>query len=472
MPYHWVNLGLNGFTSFIMSLSIVILAAGQGTRMCSALPKVLHPLGGAPLLLHVIRTAQLLNPGRIAVVYGHGGEQVRESLTGESVDWVLQDQQLGTGHAVDQAMPSVNEDDTVLILYGDVPLIQPDTLAGLAEKADAGKLAVLTAELDNPQGYGRMLRDNQGRLVGIVEQKDASETQLAIREINSGFLAAPAGRLRGWLQRLDNSNAQGEYYLTDVIAMAATDGVAVESTSATNEYEILGVNDRVQLAQLERIWQKRQSERLMRDGVTLADPTRLDIRGDVSTGKDCRIDINVVLEGAITLGERVSIGPGCVIKNATIGDDVEIFAHCVIEDGVIGTGCRVGPFARIRPETKLAEHVHVGNFVEIKKSTVARGSKINHLSYIGDTQIGSDVNIGAGTITCNYDGAYKHLTEIGNNVFIGSDTQLVAPVKVGDGATIGAGSTITRDVPDNELTLSRSKQQTITGWKRPVKDRT
>jgi len=472
MPYHKVSHGQIGFALFIMSLSIIILAAGQGTRMRSALPKVLHPLGGSPLLEHVIRTARELNPGRIAVVYGHGGEQVREKLAEASVDWVLQDKQLGTGHAVDQAMPSVNDDDTVLVLYGDVPLIQTGTLSALVEKANAGQLAVLTAALDNPQGYGRMLRDDKGNLVGIVEQKDASEEQLAIREINSGFLAAPAGRLRSWLQRLDNSNAQGEYYLTDVIAMAAADGVAVESAGAAYEYEILGVNDRVQLAQLERIWQRCQAESLMRNGVTLADPARLDIRGDVSAGTDCSIDINVVLEGKVTLGERVSIGPGCVIKNATIGDDVEIFAHCVIEDGDIGSGCRIGPFARIRPETKLAEQVHVGNFVEIKKSTVARGSKINHLSYIGDTNMGSGVNIGAGTITCNYDGAYKHLTEIGNNVFVGSDTQLVAPVKVGDGATIGAGSTITSNVPENELTLSRSRQQTVTGWKRPVKDKT
>jgi bifunctional UDP-N-acetylglucosamine pyrophosphorylase/glucosamine-1-phosphate N-acetyltransferase len=342
-----------------MSLSIIILAAGQGTRMRSALPKVLHPLGGMPLLQHVIRTAQTLDPARIAVVYGHGGEQVKQALANEPVEWVLQDEQLGTGHAVDQAMPSVRDDDTVLVLYGDVPLIQSGTLAALVEKADAGQLAVLTAELDNPQGYGRMLRDEQGRLVGIVEQKDATASQLAIQEINSGFLAAPAGQLRGWLQRLDNSNAQGEYYLTDVIAMAAGDGVPVESAGAANEYEILGVNDRVQLAQLERIWQCQQAESLMRDGVTLADPARLDIRGDVSAGQDCSIDINVVLEGKVTLGERVSIGPGCVIKNATIGDDVEIFPHCVIEDGVIGRGCRIGPFARIRPETKLAEQVHV-----------------------------------------------------------------------------------------------------------------
>ncbi len=455
-----------------MSLSIIILAAGQGTRMRSALPKVLHPLGGIPLLKHVIRTARQLDPARITVVYGHGGEQVREVLAEEAVEWVLQDRQLGTGHAVNQAMPSIPAEDTVLVLYGDVPLIQADTLAALVEKADAGQLAVLTAELDNPHGYGRMLRDESGRLVGIVEQKDASETQLDIREINSGFLAAPAGCLRGWLERLDNSNAQGEYYLTDIIAMAVTDGVPVESIRAAHEYEILGVNDRVQLAHLERVWQRLQAEALMRNGVTLADPARLDIRGDISVGQDCYIDINVVLEGRVVIGERVNIGPGCVIRNATIGDDVGVFAHCVIEEGEIGARCRIGPFARIRPETKLAEQVHVGNFVEIKKSAIARGSKINHLSYIGDTRMGSGVNIGAGTITCNYDGAHKHLTEIGDNVFVGSDTQLVAPVKVGDGATIGAGSTIVRDVPENELTLSRARQQTVSGWKRPVKGRT
>ena len=455
-----------------MSLNIIILAAGQGTRMCSAMPKVLHPLGGTPLLQHVIHTARLLDPGRITVVYGHGGERVKDALAGEAVEWVLQDQQQGTGHAVDQAMPSVRDEDTVLVLYGDVPLIRAGTLAVLVEKARAGSLAVLTAELDNPQGYGRMLRDDQGRLIDIVEQKDASAAQLLVHEINSGFLAAPGGLLRGWLQRLDNRNAQGEYYLTDVVAMAANDGVDVESVSATDEHEILGVNDRVQLAQLERIWQHRQAETLMRGGVTLADPSRLDVRGDVSAGRDCRIDINVVLEGKISLGERVRIGPGCVLKNVTIGDDTELFAHCVIEDSIIGNSCLVGPFARTRPETQLADQVRVGNFVEIKKSTIAKGSKINHLSYIGDTHMGSGVNIGAGTIVCNYDGAYKHLTEIGDNVFVGSDTQLVAPVRVGDGATIGAGSTITHDVPENELTLSRSKQQTIAGWTRPSKDKT
>lgn len=437
--------------------------------MRSGLPKVLHPLGGSPLLQHVIHTAKDLDSTTIHVVYGHGGEQVRAALEHEDVSWVLQEQQLGTGHAVDQAMPSVKKDGVVLVLYGDVPLIKADTLARLVAQAEQGSLSVLTATLDNPFGYGRMVRDADDRLTGIVEQKDASEEQLAIREINTGFLAAPAGRLRGWLRQLDKSNAQGEYYLTDVVAMAAADSVPVDSVCADDEFEILGVNDRVQLATLEREYQHRQAEQLMRNGTTLADPARLDVRGEVITGNDCYLDINTVFEGKVTLGEGVRIGPNCCIKNATIGDGVEIFANCVIEDSVIGKQSRIGPFARIRPGTELAAQVHVGNFVEIKKTRIATGSKVNHLSYIGDTRMGSGVNVGAGTIVCNYDGATKHLTEIGDNVFIGSDSQLVAPVRVGDGATIGAGSTITHDVPPDELTLSRSKQETRPGWKRPVK---
>jgi bifunctional UDP-N-acetylglucosamine pyrophosphorylase/glucosamine-1-phosphate N-acetyltransferase len=452
-----------------MSLSVIILAAGQGTRMRSTLPKVLHPLGGFPLLQHVIRAAQQLEPSNIHVVYGHGGERVREVLGHEAVNWVLQDQQLGTGHAVDQAMPSVSDNDTLLVLYGDVPLISAETLRPMLAAAENGGLSVLTATLDNPQGYGRIIRDADGRLAGIVEQKDASETQLEIREINTGFLAAPAARLRGWLNRLDNSNTQQEYYLTDVIAMAAADGVDVSSAAAEYEYEILGVNDRLQLSALERIYQRRQAERLMQSGVTLADPGRFDVRGDISVGQDSFIDANVILEGLVKIGDNVKIGPNCLIIDSFIGDDVEILSHCVIQDADIGAASRIGPFARLRPETRLADHVHVGNFVEIKKSRVAAGSKINHLSYIGDTRMGSKVNVGAGTITCNYDGANKHLTEIGDDVFIGSDTQLVAPVKVGDGATIGAGSTITREVPAGELVLSRCPQQLRPGWKRPVK---
>jgi len=437
--------------------------------MRSALPKVLHPLGGFPLLQHVIRAAQQLAPSSIHIVYGHGGERVRDALGHEAVNWVLQDRQLGTGHAVDQVMPLVRGSDTLLVLYGDVPLIRAETLGHLVAQAENGCLSVLTATLDDPQGYGRMIRDADGKLAGIVEQKDASEEQLKIREINTGFLAAPAAKLRSWLDQLDNSNAQGEYYLTDVLAMAAADGVGVASVSAESEHEILGVNDRVQLSTLERIYQRSQAERLMRSGVTLADPGRFDVRGHICSGQDCFIDTNVILCGSVKIGNNVKIGSNCLIKNVIIGDDVEILSHCVIEDAEIGTASRIGPFARIRPETRLADHVHVGNFVEIKKSSVATGSKINHLSYIGDTRMGSKVNVGAGTIICNYDGAYKHLTEIGDDVFIGSDTQLVAPVKVGDGATIGAGSTITREVPSGQLVLSRSPQQVRPGWKRPVK---
>ena len=452
-----------------MSLSIVILAAGQGTRMRSDLPKVLHPIGGTPLLRHVINTASKLNPDRIHVVYGHGGDRVREVLADADVVWTEQAEQLGTGHAVDQVMPDISDDSAVLVLYGDVPLIRPETLQPMVEQARNGKLSVLTAVLDNPFGYGRMLRDDKGRLACIVEHKDASEAQLQINEINTGFLAAPAGLLRGWLSKLDNSNVQGEYYLTDIIAMAVSDGVEVESASAADEFEVLGVNDRVQLAGLERAYQGRQAEQLMRNGVTLADPGRIDIRGELITGNDCSIDVNVIFEGNVKLGNGVCIGPNCVISNSRIGDGTRVFANCVIEDAHIGGSSRIGPFARIRPETELDERVHIGNFVEVKKSKIAAGSKVNHLSYIGDTHMGSGVNVGAGTITCNYDGANKHLTEIGDDVFIGSDTQLVAPVKVGDGATIGAGTTVTREVPAGELTLSRNPQKTIDGWRRPVK---
>lgn len=452
-----------------MNLSVIILAAGQGKRMRSELPKVLHPLGGLPLLQHVIHTAKELGSTTIHVVYGHGGEQVREALAHEDVNWVLQQQQHGTGHAVDQAMHLIADDDVVLVLYGDVPLIKADTLASLVAQAEQGNLSVLTATLDNPFGYGRMVRGADGGLTGIVEQKDASEAQLHIKEINTGFLSAPAGKLRDWLNRLDNSNAQGEYYLTDVVGMAAGDGAVVGSIGVEDEYEILGVNDRAQLATLERVYQSRMAEQLMRSGTTLADPVRIDVRGELVAGIDCFIDVNCVVEGKVALGARVRIGPNCYIKNSSIGDDVEILANCVIEDSTIGRQSRIGPFARLRPETELAERVHVGNFVEVKKSRIATGSKVNHLSYIGDTHMGSNVNVGAGTITCNYDGAYKHLTEIGNDVFIGSDSQLIAPVKIGDGSTIAAGSTITREVPPGELTISRSPQETRVGWKRPVK---
>ncbi len=452
-----------------MGIEIIILAAGQGTRMRSALPKVLHPLGGAPLLQHVIATAQTLNADAIHVVYGHGGEQVRAALADMPVQWVEQTQQLGTGHAVAQALPAIADGQTVLVLYGDVPLIEADTLQTLAAPAMGGDFGLLTAFLDDPFGYGRILRDDTGQVIGIVEQKDASEEQRCINEINTGFLAANAGQLRQWVAQLDTGNAQGEYYLTDIIALAHRDGVPIHTSQPKTLFETLGVNDRVQLAALERHYQFQRAETLMRAGVTVRDPSRLDVRGTLSMGRDGLVDVNVVFEGQVEIGERVSIGPNTLIRNARIGDDVTIFANCVIEDAEIGSASRIGPFARLRPETRLSDHVHVGNFVEIKKSDVAAGSKINHLSYIGDSSIGGRVNIGAGTITCNYDGANKHRTIIGDDVFIGSDTQLVAPVSVGDGATIGAGSTITRDAPAGELTLSRSKQQTRTGWKRPVK---
>jgi bifunctional UDP-N-acetylglucosamine pyrophosphorylase/glucosamine-1-phosphate N-acetyltransferase len=452
-----------------MKLSIIILAAGQGTRMCSGMPKVLHPLGGRPLLAHVIDSARALDAADIHVVIGHGAESVRELFADAGVQWVMQEQQLGTGHAVAQAMPDIADDHVVLVMYGDVPLVRKSTLEPLCTTAAQGFVGLLTAELDDPSGYGRILHHADGSIRCIVEEKDASNSERNIREINTGFLAAPAGALRRWVDALDNSNAQGEFYLTDVIARAVGDGVGVRGISAPSITEVMGINDRMQLAAQERSYQRRQAQDCMRRGVTLIDPERFDLRGTLTAGQDVVIDVNAVLEGDVRLGQRVSIGPNVVLRNARMGDDVIILANCVIEDADIGNAARIGPFARVRPETRLAENTHVGNFVEIKKSEVAAGSKINHLSYIGDSSIGRGVNIGAGTITCNYDGANKHRTIIGDNAFIGSDTQLVAPVTVGDGATIGAGSTITRDAPAGELTLSRSEQQTRKGWKRPVK---
>lgn len=454
-----------------MELSIIILAAGQGTRMHSALPKVLHPLGGRPLLAHALDTAHRLGASLVHVVIGHGAERVRQAFDHANVHWVVQEQQLGTGHAVAQVMPELPDSRIVLVMYGDVPLITPETLKPLLDIASGDGLAVLTAVLENPTGYGRILQDADGSIHGIVEEKDASDEQRGIREINSGFLAASAGRLRRWVQALDNRNVQGEFYLTDVVALAVRDGVPVRGVRVADPQEILGVNDRIQLATLERRFQQRQAQECLRAGVTLIDPARFDLRGRLTVGQDVVIDVNVVLEGEVRLGNRVSIGPNVVLCKATVGDDVTILANCIIEDATIGDGARVGPFSRIRPETALAEGTHVGNFVEIKKSQVGAGSKINHLSYIGDTTVGHNVNIGAGTITCNYDGANKHRTVIGDDVFIGSDTQLVAPVEVGDGATIGAGSTITRNAPAGELSLSRAPQQTRTGWERPVKKR-
>lgn len=438
--------------------------------MRSELPKVLHPVAGRPMLQHVIDTASALSPHAIHIIYGHGGEQVKGALTGVNANWIEQAQQLGTGHAVQQASPQLSDDERVLVLYGDVPLIRQPTLKALLECADGDGLALLTVALDDPHGYGRIVRDADGAVRAIVEQKDADAEQLTIREINTGIMALPAKHLKRWLQRLENNNAQGEYYLTDIIAMAVADRVDVHTATPQRMVEIMGVNDKVQLSFVEREYQKEQAEQLMRAGVTLADPARFDVRGEVTAGADVSIDINVLLLGKVELGDGVRIGPNVVISNSRIDDGVEILANCVIEDAHIGAHCRIGPFARIRPETELAEHVHVGNFVEIKKSQVGGGSKINHLSYIGDSDVGRNVNIGAGTITCNYDGANKHRTVIEDGAFIGSDTQLVAPVTVGAGATIGAGSTITQDAPAGELSFSRAKQITVEGWTRPTKD--
>ena len=452
-----------------MGLSIIILAAGQGTRMRSRLPKVLHPLAGRPLLEHVHQAAARLPKARIQIVYGHGGEQVRNQLPQLKADWVEQKRQLGTGHAVLQAMPKVKPRDTVLILYGDVPLITTDTLEKLVAAAGRTSMGLLTIELADPGGYGRIVRDARGHVVRIVEHKDASEAERAIGEINTGMLAVTAAHLARWVGRLRNRNVQKEYYLTDIIAMAVDDGVHVRTVAPASPYEVMGVNDRVQLAELERYYQYMQAMHLMRQGVTLADPARFDLRGDLEIGTDVFIDVNVVIEGRVSIGSGTRIGPNNVIRNATIAEDVEILPNCVIEEASVGRAARIGPFSRLRPEAELAEDTHVGNFVEIKKAIVGRGSKINHLSYVGDADIGRDCNIGAGTITCNYDGAHKHRTVIGDDVFIGSDTQLVAPVKVGDGATIGAGATITQDVPAGKLTLSRAPQVTVDKWQRPRK---
>jgi bifunctional UDP-N-acetylglucosamine pyrophosphorylase/glucosamine-1-phosphate N-acetyltransferase len=453
-----------------MHLEIIILAAGQGTRMRSAVPKILHKIAQKSLLEHVHGLASTLEAQKITVIYGHGGETVPALLPHLNVIWKKQETQLGTGHAVMQVADDISDDAAVLVLYGDVPLLRKETVEKLLPSAAAGGLGLLTVDLFDPHGYGRIVRDENGGVVRIVEEKDASPAERNITEVNTGIVAVNGAHLKRWLHRLENNNAQGEYYLTDIIAMAVADGIGVQTAQPMDSDEVLGVNNRQHLAYLERAFQKAQAEKLMREGVTLRDPARFDVRGDIeSIGRDVEIDVNVILEGRIRIGERVRIGPNTLIRDSEIGDDVEIFASCVIENASIGRASRIGPFARIRPETRIADEVHIGNFVEIKKSSIASRSKANHLSYIGDSIVGSDVNIGAGTITCNYDGANKHQTIIEDGAFIGSDTQLVAPVRVKKNATIGAGSTITRDAPENALTLSRTRQTTVEGWERPTK---
>ena len=449
-------------------MNIVILAAGQGKRMHSNLPKVLHPLAGKPLVEHVIATARSLSPQTLCLVYGHGGDVVRTTLDAPDLAWALQEPQLGTGHAVQQALPHLRGDGTTLILYGDVPLIRAETLKRL-EHAAHGALAVLTVEVADPTGYGRIVRDEAGRVLRIVEQKDASPEELRICEINTGIMAMPSAQLGQWLARLSNDNAQREYYLTDIVGMAAGDGLPIRTANPQDEWEVLGVNSKVQLAQLERVAQQCTAQRLMEQGVRLADPGRIDVRGELSCGRDVFIDVGCVFEGRVEVDEAVDIGPYCVLKNARIGAGARLAAFTHIEDAVVGPDGRIGPFARLRPGAELAGDVHIGNFVEIKKSTIAAHSKVNHLAYIGDATIGSRVNVGAGTITCNYDGVNKFRTVIEDDAFIGSDTQLVAPVTVGRGATLGAGTTLTRDAPPDTLTVSRAKQLSIPGWKRPVK---
>jgi bifunctional UDP-N-acetylglucosamine pyrophosphorylase/glucosamine-1-phosphate N-acetyltransferase len=451
-----------------MSLDIVILAAGQGTRMRSAIPKVLHPVAGKSMLGHVLDAARTLQPKSIQVVIGHGAETVRDRLQAEDLSFVLQSEQLGTGHAVAQAIPHL-EADQVLILYGDVPLIQPDTLQRLLSHSSANGLALLTVTLDDPTGYGRILRNEQGQVQAIVEQKDASAEQRLITEGNTGILVAPRVQLSSWLARLSNNNAQGEYYLTDVIAMAVADGLRVETEQPASAQEVQGANDRIQLAELERHYQARAARSLMAQGVTLRDPLRLDVRGEVQVGRDILIDVNVILEGRVIIEDDVQIGPNCVIKNSTLRRGSTVKANSHLEGAELGEGSDCGPFARLRPGASLGAQAHVGNFVEIKNAQLGRGSKAGHLSYLGDAQIGENCNIGAGTITCNYDGANKWQTVLGNDVFIGSNNSLVAPVTLGDGATTGAGSTISQEVPATALGVGRAKQRNIVGWKRPQK---
>jgi len=451
-----------------MSLSIIILAAGQGTRMRSDLPKVLQALAGQPMLGHVLATAAELGADDVCVVYGHGGEAVPEAFADDGIRWVLQAERLGTGHAVQQAMPGTADDNQALILFGDVPLLTATTLSRLLGATAADELAVLTVDMSDPSGYGRIIRDGD-KVTGIVEDKDASEAERAIVEINTGVMVCPASKLRAWLDDLGNDNVQGEYYLTDVIAMAVGDGVVVHGIKADNSTEVMGINDKKQLAEAERALQARLVDELMTRGVGFADPARVDIRGTLTCGNDVFIDVNAVFEGDVSLGDGARIESNNLIRDSKLGAGTVVHPNCHIESSVTGENCEIGPFARMRPGAQLANNVKVGNFVEIKKSTIADGSKVNHLTYIGDTEVGTGVNVGAGTITCNYDGANKHKTTIGDDVFIGSGVNLVAPIEVGKGATIGAGSTISKTAPADELTIARAKQVTIKHWKKPVK---
>lgn len=451
-----------------MTFSTVILAAGKGTRMYSNLPKVLHTMAGKPMVKHVIDTCQSLNANQIHLVYGHGGEQMQNVLACESVNWVLQAEQLGTGHAVDQASLHFADDEKVLVTYGDVPLISPQTIQNLLEAHPSGGIALLTVILDDPTGYGRIIRKN-GPVVAIVEQKDANEEQKLVKEVNTGVLVANGSDLKRWLSQLQNNNAQGEYYLTDIIEIAHNEGRAIEAVHPEKAIEVEGVNNRIQLARLERAFQLLKAEKLLEKGVMLRDPARFDLRGDLQCGKDVELDINVIIEGNVTLGDNVFIGTGSVLKDCVIADNTVIRPYSVIENAIVGNNCTIGPFARLRPGTELMDNAHIGNFVEAKNIRMGSGSKANHLTYLGDAEIGERVNIGAGTITCNYDGANKFKTQIGDDVFVGSDTQLIAPVTVSKGATIGAGSTISNNIGENELVITRVPAKTVSGWKRPVK---
>lgn len=451
-----------------MNISVIILAAGAGTRMRSAKPKVLHELAGIPMVEHVYNTSKLLGAKQVQVVYGHGGDLLKQQCQHFDVEWVLQEEQLGTAHAVQQASVNISDDDVALVLYGDVPLIKAETLTTLVEQVSANNVSLLTVNLDDPAGYGRIVREGE-KVIAIVEHKDATDEHKIIQEVNTGILAVNAAYLNKCLEKIDNNNAQGEYYLTDIIALAVNEGNEVITTQVDHSYEVEGINDRSQLARLERIYQRGLAEKLLTDGISLADPERIDIRGQLRAGNDSYIDINCVFEGEVTLGVNVTIGPGCVIKNSNIGDNCHIRAYSVIEQAVINNRAEVGPFTRIRPGTQLQENSRVGNFVEIKNTELGENSKASHLSYLGDSEIGKNVNIGAGTITCNYDGANKYKTIIKDGAFIGSDTQLVAPVTIGENATIGAGSTITKDAEANTLTLSRITQKAIIGWMRPKK---